>query len=81
MRVAPAYQRRRIGSSLLSAFTRDLANEACFCVPYSHLVAFYAAAGFRPMPDRTAPSFLQDRLRQYRSDGLDVLVMQRPEAN
>jgi len=43
-------------------------------------VAFYAAADFEPMSDAAAPSFLQGRLRDYRSDGLDVLVMQRPAA-
>ncbi|TMG77799.1 MAG: GNAT family N-acetyltransferase [Betaproteobacteria bacterium] len=78
MRVAPAYQRRGIGLGLLFAFTRDVENVACFCVPYSHLAAFYATAGFTPMSDATAPSFLQGRLREYRSLGLDVLVMQRP---
>ncbi|TMH63612.1 MAG: GNAT family N-acetyltransferase [Betaproteobacteria bacterium] len=32
MHVAPGDQRRGIGSSLLSAFTHDLAKRACFCV-------------------------------------------------
>jgi GNAT superfamily N-acetyltransferase len=81
MRVAPTYQRRGIGSKLLSVFAHDLANERCFCVPFSHLVGFYAAAGFLPMRDQSTPAFLPDRLRQYRSDGLDVLVMQRPAGN
>jgi len=78
MQVARSYQRQGIGSSLLRAFTHDIENVVCFCVPYSHLAAFYATAGFTPMRDATAPSFLQGRLRGYRSLGLDVLVMQRP---
>jgi predicted N-acetyltransferase YhbS len=78
MRVADAWQRRRIGTRLLAAFVADLGREDCYCVPYSHLITFYGRAGFGAVRDEVAPPFLRKRLAEYRRRGLDVLVMRRP---
>jgi GNAT superfamily N-acetyltransferase len=78
MYIAPAEQRRGLGSQLLSAFVADLHDVECYCVPYSHLCTFYARAGFEPLTDTGVPKFLCERLIAYRARGLDVLVMRRP---
>ena len=78
MHVAPEHQRRGIGSRLLRMFVEHLHGEACYCVPYQHLRAFYSRAGFASLPDAVAPDFLRERLSSYRTRGLDVLVMHRP---
>jgi len=75
--VAPALQRRGIGSRLLDAFVNDLKDMACYCVPYAHLRGFYGRVGFAPLADNVAPNVLRDRLTSYRARGLDVLVMLR----
>lgn len=77
MNVAPAYQRQGIGSQLLAALTRELGNVECWCLPYRHLVSFYSAGGFALVPDSELPPFLQRRLQDYRTRGLDCLAMQR----
>ncbi|MFN2565114.1 MAG: GNAT family N-acetyltransferase [Gemmatimonadaceae bacterium] len=78
MQVAPKWRRRRIGTRLLRAFVADLRSEECYCVPYTHLITFYGAAGFGVAREEGAPSFLRDRLADYRARGLDVLLMRRP---
>jgi len=78
MHVAPEQQRKGIGSRLLGTFVEHLHGEACYCVPYQHLRAFYSRAGFASLPDHAAPEFLRERVRSYRTRGLDVFVMHRP---
>lgn len=73
MRVAAPWQRRGVGTRMLEPL--EALRERCFCIPHSHLVAFYAAAGFATTSD--GPAFLQERLTEYRSRGLDVCLMVR----
>ena len=80
MQVAPAVQRQRIGSRLLAALVSQLAGEACFCVPYAHLVGFYGQGGFAEWPLDEAPVFLARRIAGYRSEGLAVTLVRRPSA-
>jgi GNAT superfamily N-acetyltransferase len=77
MQVAPTWRRRRIGTRLLRAFVADLRGDECYCVPYTHLITFYGAAGFGAVRDEVAPPFLRERLAEYRGRGLDVLAMRR----
>jgi predicted N-acetyltransferase YhbS len=81
MYVAPAHQRRGVGSGLLTMFVEHLHGRACYCVPYQHLRAFYSRAGFLSLPGDAAPDFLRERLSSYRTRGLDVLVMHRPSTS
>jgi predicted N-acetyltransferase YhbS len=77
MRVVPARQRCGIGTELLLATVRQLQNASCYCVPYSHLIAFYERGGFGEVPAAGAPGFLGQRLKEYRIKGLDVTLMGR----
>lgn len=78
MYVAPAEQRRGLGTRLLQLFVARPRLAACYCVPHAHLDAFYAGAGFRPVVGDELPAFLRERAEAYRARGLDVLVMRRP---
>ena len=80
MYIAPAQQRRGIGSNLLRSFVADLHEVECYCAPYSHLLSFYAQAGFAPATGSEVPDFLRARAMAYRKSGLDVTVMRRAAA-
>jgi GNAT superfamily N-acetyltransferase len=80
MQVAPDAQRQGFGGKLLDAFLDELEGEECYCVPYAHLVPFYSRIGFEVWPLERGPSFLRDRIAEYRAKGLDVTLMRRPAA-
>ena len=77
MYVRPSARRTRVGTSLLAAFARDLGAEACYCIPFAHLTAFYGKVAFVVMPEAIAPAPLAARLQRYRLEGHDVLIMHR----
>ncbi|WP_137936829.1 GNAT family N-acetyltransferase [Chitinivorax sp. B] len=77
MQVLPSHQRQGIGRRLLATLVQSLDSEICYCVPYQHLLDFYAQAGFRSWPLNTAPAFLSERVARYRSEGLSVDLMAR----
>jgi GNAT superfamily N-acetyltransferase len=78
MQVAPERRGGGIGRRLLNALVAELGGEACYCVPYTHLTAFYGSVGFVELPEENAPPFLRYRVAGYRTRGLDVLLMRRP---
>lgn len=49
----------------------------CYCIPYVHLVRFYGPAGFVEVAPASAPSFLAERMADYRRRGLNVTIMCR----
>lgn len=75
--VAPSARRSGVGRSLRAALLEAVGERECFCIPFSHLRAYYAECGFGPV-DASAPAFLKRRLEEYRRRGLDVLLMRRP---
>ena len=77
MYVDPVQQRHRVGAHLLRALVDDLDGAECFCLPFAHLVAFYARGGFAIVAEDAAPLFLVERLRRYREEGRDGLIMRR----
>lgn len=77
MRMDPPFQRRGIGARILSQLLAEVGNRSCYCIPYSHLRGFYGRAGFTEVDSAAAPSFLRDRLVDYRATGLDVILMRR----
>jgi GNAT superfamily N-acetyltransferase len=74
MRVAAVWRRRGVGTRMLNHLEAAL-RETCFCIPYSHLTAFYAGANF--VTTSESPTFLRERITEYRSRGLDVCLMVR----
>jgi GNAT superfamily N-acetyltransferase len=77
MQVRAAFQRLGIGSRLLAACVPWLERRSAFCLPYAHLVDFYAAAGFAPVAADVLPDFLVRRLSAYLAKGQQVLAMRR----
>jgi GNAT superfamily N-acetyltransferase len=78
MQVEAEFQRQSTGSKLLEAAVEVIGGRECWCIPYSHLSAFYAKGGFVEVPSSGAPGFLADRLERYRTSGRSVVVMRRP---
>jgi N-acetylglutamate synthase-like GNAT family acetyltransferase len=66
---------RGVGGRLLDALLPEIGARTCWCVPYRHLEAFYARAGFYEA-EAEAPAFLVERAHRYRKRS-DVCVMVR----
>ena len=81
MQVLPAYQRQGIGSKLLHACVPHLNAGTTYCLPYSHLAAFYGAIGFITVDQATLPKFLQERQFGYVSSGIGTIAMSRMAPN
>jgi orotate phosphoribosyltransferase len=78
MRVKESYRRQGIGKQMLEMFECLLPlHSECYCLPYTHLTAFYARIGFDVIPAQEAPQHLQDRHHRYCEEGTDVCVMKR----
>ena len=77
MRVVDRMQRHGIGTRLLRAVEKWLGERECFCIPYTHLVSFYAQIRFEQIKPEAAPAFLAQRMRDYREKGLDAILMRR----
>ncbi len=77
------YRSRGVGHKLLSDFANYLdahAHRGTFCLPYGHLVKFYGFIGFEKIAEADAPTFLIERLKQYRAKNpaTDYICMRRP---
>lgn len=81
MQVALDARRQGVGTRLLETFVAQLGGQECYCIPYSHLIAFYGSQGFEVQPPELAPGFLSERLAEYRARGLDVVLMRRPQTS
>ena len=80
MRVKKAFQGQKVGAQMLRHFdnylnTQNIKNT--YCLPYPHLDKFYRAIGFQTIKDEEAPFFLQQRLRDNRAKGMNVICMKR----
>jgi predicted N-acetyltransferase YhbS len=77
MRVADLHQGRGIGTALLRELEPLLANQDCYCIPFSHLEQFYSSIGFEVLEDGLVPAFLAERAARYRSKGEAISPMVR----
>jgi GNAT superfamily N-acetyltransferase len=76
MQVQANHRRCGIGSELLYRLGAQIGADTCYCLPYRHMVDFYARAGFELASD-PMPNILEHRLRGYLNRGLDVAAMLR----
>jgi GNAT superfamily N-acetyltransferase len=81
MQIRRAAQRQGIGAQMLAACRPYLDQRVSYCLPYSHLVSFYGAAGFVVVDGAGLPDFLSRRLASYLRDGKDVIAMRRVPPN
>ncbi len=77
MQVRGKYQRQGVGTALLREALQWVKDEPCYCIPYTHLVKFYAAHGFGEIDPESAPPFLIQRLNKYRAIGQKMVLMMR----
>jgi N-acetylglutamate synthase-like GNAT family acetyltransferase len=79
MQIHPDHQRRGVGSRLLARISEELGESACYCIPYAHLVQFYAQISFDVIEPSRAPQFLKERLESYqaRMNGQKYLLMHK----
>jgi N-acetylglutamate synthase-like GNAT family acetyltransferase len=80
MYVAPALQKRGIGSELLKAFEKYLVTHKVsptYCIAYNHLEEFYGQIGFKFIEATTAPKFLNDRLMDYIQDRGNIFIIMK----
>jgi GNAT superfamily N-acetyltransferase len=79
MQILPAYQRKRIGISMLKHLEPylDSLQQTCYSIPYDHLLPFYGRIGFSVANAEEVPAFLQTRHKDYENRGLKVAPMKR----
>jgi GNAT superfamily N-acetyltransferase len=77
MRVLEKHRGRGVGKVILGSLVKEGDDRDCYCIPYSNLQEFYTAKGFHKIAPSNAPDFLRDRFKDYRSRGLDVILMRR----
>lgn len=75
MHVLPEHQRQGVGCMLLDECRARLGDSPCYCIPWRHLQAFYAKAGFIRLDAEDAPRFLRRRHARYLGEGHDVILM------
>ncbi|WP_430390003.1 hypothetical protein [Dyella sp. 20L07] len=76
MQVIATQRRYGIGSEILRLLSRQIDADTCYCLPYSHLVDFYARVGFE-LTRNPMPEVLEQRLHGYLNRGLNVTAMVR----
>lgn len=62
MLIHPDYRRQGIGGQLLAHLVPHMDGHICYCLPWSHLEAFYNGAGFRIIQPQDLPAVLAERL-------------------
>lgn len=77
MHVAPAFQGKGIGRTLLNRCAHYLDRSLAYCVPYEHLTDFYGQVGFVVTPPEFLPTFLAERLAGYVATNRRTLAMKR----
>jgi len=77
MEILPGYRRQGLGLGLLAACKPALSEQTVYCLPYAHLVDFYATVGFSPIDIACAPYFLQARAAGYVKTGKKIVAMCR----
>ena len=78
MYMHPEHVQKGIGSQLLSHIEGVLSETESYCIPLTHLLAFYGKAGFKEIVHTMAPEFLAERIGGYLAEGKDVVIMHRP---
>ncbi|REG81137.1 GNAT family N-acetyltransferase [Marinomonas pollencensis] len=75
MVTAPQHREKGLGGYLLNAIESALAEKACYCFAFSHLVPFYQKHGFCPIKPEQLPSLLAQRFNAYTAQGRQLSPM------
>lgn len=71
------YRGKGIGKLMLFFLEKLLPEQDCYCLPYAHLVGFYANIQFKQINENDLPPHLQQRLTGYLNKNLDMIGMKR----
>ena len=77
MCVDPEVRGQGIGQQLLAGIESFLDTTACYCYPFSHLLSFYAAAGFSHVEEDAAEHWIREPFLRYCRQGRDIKIMVR----
>ncbi len=80
MCIDPAWRRQGLGKQLLSGIMPFLDKVNCYCYPFSHLLAFYAEAGFKHTALESVPGWIMQPYQRYCQQGRDIQIMLRLKA-
>jgi N-acetylglutamate synthase-like GNAT family acetyltransferase len=71
---------KKIGSKILESFAQYLDKNnfrPTYCIPYGHLEKFYSRIGFKIIKEEDSPTFLQERIQEYRKKSPDTFMIMR----
>lgn len=77
MYLADAIQRQGQGTKFIQHIEAVLNETVSYCMPFKHLKGFYSQIGFKQIPVKQLPWFLQTRFSAYEKAGYVIIAMQR----
>ncbi|UXI02360.1 GNAT family N-acetyltransferase [Photobacterium sp. TY1-4] len=80
MYIAEKYQGKGLGSDFINHIEPILNETLSYCMPLSHLGAFYGQIGFEVIYPDQLPGFLIQRYRGYENRGYRIIAMRREKS-
>ena len=77
MCVHPNHRRQGLGQQLLDGILPVLDQDACYCYPFSHLLAFYGRIGFELRQPDAVSAEIREPFQRYLAQGRDIAIMVR----
>lgn len=66
MYVHPDFRSQGIARHILKSLVELLDDETCYCIPFEHLIPFYARFGFEPCEDASIPPIIEEKVAYFR---------------
>lgn len=77
MMVATAFQRKGVGTLMIKELEKAIGDRDCYCIPHDWLQGFYGQVGFTQIDSTQAPPHLEQRIKEYRRQYPDLIMMKR----
>lgn len=71
------FQKQGLGTKFIQHIEPVLNETESYCIPFSHLSAFYAQVGFQEIAAKSLPGFLYKRFIGYQALGYKIIAMRR----
>lgn len=66
MYVHPDFRGHGIARTVLKSLVELLGNEACYCMPFDHLIPFYEEFGFARCDEQNLPQAIEEKVAYFR---------------
>jgi N-acetylglutamate synthase-like GNAT family acetyltransferase len=76
MDIRQDYRRQGLGARMLHHLEQHMRDQDCYCLPYAHLIPFYAIAGFEVADEASLPEPLRERLNEHHHEMSDARIQQ-----